>query len=89
MSNVKQEAMDEWLEHPVTKVFREFLHRESEAYRGIAAIGGCRIHEKDSGIIDYERTGRQYSNRILVAEIYEALYNVSLEDMLPEETNDD
>lgn len=80
---ITQEEWAEWKEHPITRKFFDFLQREAAGQRDLVALGGCKI--MDSQIIDFNKTGIAYTYRILLAEVYENMSDIALEDIIDED----
>lgn len=78
-----QEEWDEWKESPVTSELFNYFGREAAGNRDIAALGGCKII--DDKIVDFQRTGVSYIYRMILAEIFEGLHELRLEDILTDE----
>lgn len=76
------EGWAEWKENPFTRELFSFLEREAEAQRVMAAAGSCKVI--DNQIVDFQKTGIAYTYRMLLAEVYENLINIELEDIIDE-----
>ena len=78
MLRLMKEEVSEWFDSPVTKEYFNILKQEAILRRESAAYGSL---QRDT----IAATGEAYLRAMIMAEVYEACAEPTIDDILPEE----